>query len=131
MPRRIGAIALLLCIVVWLTVHSPIGGRTERAEAAQEAAPSHAPAQAADAGLLNHGLSMLPLLSTARTRSVCAENPTGGKGQGGAPCRTRASRNTRPRGGRPTTWGKAGKSGRSCASIAERPQLSWTWPVQE
>jgi len=35
------------------------------------------------AGALGQGLASLPLLSTARTRSVCAENPTGGKGRGG------------------------------------------------
>ena len=32
---------------------------------------------------LNGGLSALPLLSAARTRSISAENPTGAKGQGG------------------------------------------------
>jgi hypothetical protein len=39
--------------------------------------------EALQVGALNPGLGTLPLLSTARTRSVCAENPTGGKGQGG------------------------------------------------
>jgi len=32
---------------------------------------------------LNAGLGTLPLLTPARTRSVCAENPTGEKGKGG------------------------------------------------
>ncbi|MBT4503217.1 MAG: hypothetical protein HOC74_36130, partial [Gemmatimonadetes bacterium] len=32
---------------------------------------------------MNLGLGALPLLSTARTRSICAENPTGEKGKGG------------------------------------------------
>lgn len=31
----------------------------------------------------NWGLGSLPLLADMRTRSVCAENPTGGKGKGG------------------------------------------------
>ena len=36
-----------------------------------------------DATGLNQGLAALPYLSHARTRSVCAENPTGAKGKGG------------------------------------------------
>src|SRR4051812_33374682 len=38
---------------------------------------------AVEAGGLGQGLASLPMLSTARTRSVCAENPTGEKGKGG------------------------------------------------
>ena len=36
-----------------------------------------------DFAALGVGLGGLPLLGNARTRSVCPENPTGGKGQGG------------------------------------------------
>ncbi|QEH35966.1 hypothetical protein OJF2_45230 [Aquisphaera giovannonii] len=48
------------------------------------------PASAADARGLEQGLPSLPFLSHARTRSVCAENPTGGKGQGGRAVPNRA-----------------------------------------
>lgn len=50
---------------------------------ADEPATTQRATVSADAGGLQQGLSSLPILSTARTRSVCAENPTGGKGQGG------------------------------------------------
>ncbi len=52
--------------------------------AADSAAPKQAnqPAQEAFVGL-QPGLGSLPLLGRGRTRSICAENPTGEKGKGG------------------------------------------------
>ena len=48
---------------------------------AQSQTPGCPPA-AMPAGL-NFGLGSLPLLSDAKTHSICAENPTGEKGKGG------------------------------------------------
>lgn len=45
--------------------------------------PAKDAAPAAISTAPNVGLSMLPLLTDAKTRSVCAENPTGEKGKGG------------------------------------------------
>lgn len=48
-----------------------------------QAPPTAAPAKAAATWGFPQGLGALPYLDHARTRSVSAENPTGGKGQGG------------------------------------------------
>jgi Protein of unknown function (DUF2961) len=81
MLRRIGAVFTVLLVLALVSVRLPSGAWSGRAEA-----DPPVPARAAgpvDASHLEQGLATLPFLSTARTRSVCAENPTGGKGQGG------------------------------------------------
>ncbi|WP_165226987.1 glycoside hydrolase family 172 protein [Aquisphaera insulae] len=57
-------------------------GRDATTAGSRPAEEAPAPAST-DARGLEQGLSSLPFLSHARTRSVCAENPTGARGQGG------------------------------------------------
>ena len=83
MQRRVGAVLIVLSVLPFTTIHALFGERSERVEAAQNRPVQVPAASSADAGHLSQGLATLPFLSTARTRSVCAENPTGGKGQGG------------------------------------------------
>lgn len=55
-----------------------------------EPAPAGTASPASPPTELPQGLGALPYLTAARSRSVCAENPTGGKGQGGMAVPNRA-----------------------------------------
>ncbi len=83
MQKRIRAALIVFSALALTTVLAFFRGRSERAEAAQDPLVQNGAAPRAYASHLNQGLATLPFLSPARTRSVCAENPTGGKGQGG------------------------------------------------
>ena len=61
------------------TGSSSLAQAPSAAVASEVAAPEPAPAPVE----LAQGLGLLPYLTQARSRSICAENPTGGKGQGG------------------------------------------------
>jgi hypothetical protein len=71
MKRHIQILLALSCAAVLLTFPARVQGQT-----------SGSASTAMPAGL-NFGLGSLPLLSDAKTRSICAENPTGEKGKGG------------------------------------------------
>ena len=82
MFKRIG-LGLMAVVVLVVVV-----ARRPAASAPGQGAPAQAPAVrtvpvSPDATGLNQGLASCLCCRTARTRSVCAENPTGGKGQGG------------------------------------------------
>jgi hypothetical protein len=75
-PRRIGTpLSAVLLAAIDVAASDPVS--------AQEATSTGRPPVEAQVAFLGQGLATLPLLSTARTRSVSAENPTGGKGLGG------------------------------------------------
>lgn len=74
--RLVGAAsAMILAALLWQLPELQAG------EASAAAAPSKS-VVAPPVGL-NQGLGSLPFLNGARSRSVCAENPTGEKGKGG------------------------------------------------
>ncbi len=77
------AIEMSLVLTIAIAAVSS-GGRPSRAQEPSSSARERDSRINAGGGLEpGQGLSALPVLSSARTRSICAENPTGGKGQGG------------------------------------------------
>ena len=81
MTKRISLFLLVVAVLAVVVSRRPAAGpvptRPERDEARLTGS------LALDAPGLNQGLPALPYLSHARTRSVCAENPTGARGRGG------------------------------------------------
>ncbi len=76
---RVTVVAASL-ILIFPMAGAPLGEQPLRAQ--ESTARERNPGFNAGRGL-DQGFAALPVLSSARTRSVCAENPTGGKGQGG------------------------------------------------
>ena len=83
MSKHIRPFIILTTMAVVVGLHEPSCPVVRSAHADDPSAPAVEEASVRQPLGLHQGLGSLPYLDHARTRSVCAENPTGAKGRGG------------------------------------------------